>query len=114
MAHVSTLITPYGMPIPVFALGASQNVAYNAAGGASTESTAFGASTIAVLVSTTTSDVRISIGKRGSNSASSTTTLIPKPAIIVFQVPSGGSVAVLGNDTNTGSISVTELVSSTQ
>lgn len=98
-----------GHALPVFSLGLSQNVSYNAAGGASTQSVAFGASTVAILLTTTTSDVRIAIGENPT--ANGTSTLVPKPAAMIFAVPLGGKIAVLGNDTGVGSVSVTELLS---
>lgn len=108
MPNVQTATGYGGASLPIFELGAVQNVSYNAAGGASTASSAFGAATTAVLISTTTSDVRIAIGS--APTASSSTTLIPKPAMVVLWVGAGGNkVAVLGNDATTGSICITEL-----
>jgi len=98
-----------GWPLPVFTLGPSQNVTCNAAGGGSTQSTAFNAYTEAVMVSSTTNDVRLAIGD--SPTATTTSTLFPKPFIAILAAPKGGKIAVISNDTNAGSVSVTELQS---
>lgn len=106
-----------GYPLPIFTLGASQNVSYNAAGGSSTQSTAFANAstgiTEAILITTpanaTSGDVRIAIG--ANPTASSTSTLLPSKAAMIFAVPKGGKLAVLSNDVGTGSICITELIS---
>jgi outer membrane protein W len=95
--------------------GASQNVAFNAAGGASAASTAFGAQTrqIRLAVSGTsfvagTGGVRFVIGD-GTPTASATSSFLPNVAVEYFIVTPGQKVAVLGNDAGTGNLSVTEM-----
>jgi len=106
------IITPVGSngyPLPAYQLGASQNVAYNAAGGASTQSTVVGASTTLILVAATLgtgNGVRIAVG--ANPTASSTTTLLPASGVYAISVQPGWVIAVLSNDTNTGSINITE------
>ena len=104
---IRTIQSQDGRSLPVFGLGTAQNVSYNAAGGASTQSVAMGANTNAVLISGVTSSVRVAIGKSPTASASST--LFPAPFMLIFQAGPGDQVAVLGNDATTGSIIVTEL-----
>jgi hypothetical protein len=106
------------MAIPTGALssfrqGASQNVAYNAAGGASAASTAFGTQTKAIRIAVTgaitaTGGVRI-VGD-GTPTASATSTLLPVNWVEFITVTPGQKIAVLGNDTVTGNLSVTELL----
>jgi hypothetical protein len=97
-----------------FKIGASQNVAYAAAGGASAQSTAFGAQTrwirvVAVgVVSATIDGVRIAVDT--SPTATATSTLLPVNWVEVIQVTPGQKIAVLGNAaTGTGSVNITEL-----
>lgn len=98
-----------GRPLPVFALGASQNVSYNAAGGAAVASTAFGNTTYAIMISVTDGAVvRIAIGN--DPTATSTSTRIPGPALLIFAAPPGGKISALSNDATPGSINVTEIV----
>lgn len=108
-----------GYPLPVFELTTNtQNVAYNASGGASTQSTAFqNDSTLgiteAILITLPTNavsgNVRIQIGMNPT--ATGTTTMLPAPGAYIFGVPKGGKLAVLSNDAGTGSITITELLS---
>ena len=97
----------------VFRLGTSQNVSYAAAGGASAQSAAFAAQTrwirvVAVgVVSGTQDGIRIKID--GNPTASATTTLLPLNWPEVYQVTPGQKIAVLGNNTGTGSVNITEL-----
>jgi hypothetical protein len=92
---------------------ATQNVAYNAAGGGSTQSTAFGSQTYWIRVSavgvvdSTNNGVRISVGDHPT--ASATTTLLPLNWIEYIKCTPGQKVAALSNNTATGSLSVTEL-----
>ena len=92
---------------------ASQNVAYAAAGGSSAPSNAFSSQTryIRVLavgvVSATIDGVRIAIDT--APVASSTTVLLAVNMPEVFKVSSGQKIAVLGNNTGTGTVNVTEL-----
>jgi hypothetical protein len=93
--------------------GAAQNVAYNAAGGASAASAAFGAETYWIRVSapgvlSATSGVRIKIGD-GTPTADATSTLLPVNWVEIIAVTPGQKIAVLSNDTVTGNLSVTEL-----
>src|SRR5262249_36616349 len=102
---------------PASRASATQNVTFNAAGGASTQSTTFGAQTyqIRVAVSGTgfaaapafTAGARIAIGDNPT--ASGTTTFVPVQCIDYFAVTPGQKIAALGNDTGTGTVSVTEM-----
>lgn len=93
---------------------ASQNVSYAAAGGASASSNAFGSQTRAIRVTTvgvlsgTLDGVRYQIGS--SPTASSTTTLLPLNWVETIKVNPGEKIAVLGNNTGTGSVNITELI----
>lgn len=101
---------------PSSRLGAGQNVAFNASGGASAASTAFGSQTyqIRVTISGTgfvagTGGVRVRIGDQ-TPTAVSTDTFIPAATPgEIFTVSPGQKIAVLGNDAGTGNLSVTEL-----
>lgn len=95
--------------------GASQNVAFAAAGGASAASTVFGTQTYQILLSVSgtsfvagTGGVRIRIGD-GTPTATATDTFLPVGVIEYFAVTPGQKVAVIGNDAGTGTLSVTEL-----
>ena len=106
------------MSMPLGALssfrdGATQNVAYNAAGGASAASTAFGSQTRAIRVAvpgviSATSGVRILVGD-GTPTATATSALLPVGWVEYCIVTPGQKIAVLGNDAVTGNLSVTEL-----
>jgi hypothetical protein len=91
----------------------AQNVAYNAAGGGSTQSSAFGAQTYwirvcAIGVLTASNDgVRINVGDNPT--ASSTSALLPLNWPENIRCTPGQKVAALSNNTTTGSLSVTEL-----
>ena len=96
-------------------LGASQNVAYNAAGGASTASTAFGSQTTQIRV-LATSGVAGAIGdgvrviiEAGTPSAVATSTVIPLNIPEYFSVSPGQKIAALSNNASTGSLNVTEV-----
>ena len=95
--------------------GASQNVAFAAAGGASAASTAFGSETYQIRVSvsgtgfvTGTGGVRIRIGD-GTPTAVATDVFLPSNWVEYFNVTPGQKIAVLGNDAGTGTLSVTEM-----
>jgi hypothetical protein len=88
------------------------NVTFNAAGGASVQSAAFGSQTkyIRICVQgaiTATSGVRISVGDNPT--ASATTPLVPVNWVEYIKVTPGQKIAVLANDTVTGTLSVVEL-----
>lgn len=110
--NVVTPVGANGQPIPVIRLGTTQNVAYNAAGGASTQSTAFGASTTLILIAAripaANTGVRIAIAS--SPTATSSTTLIPASGWFYAEVQPGWKLAVLSDDTGTGTINITEAV----
>ena len=92
---------------------ATQNVAYAAAGGASAQSTAFASQTRYIrvcavgVVSATIDGVRIAID--ASPTATATSYLLPVNWIEIIKCSPGQKIAVLGNNTGTGSVSVTEL-----
>jgi len=95
--------------------GASQNVAFAAAGGSSAASTAFGSQTYQIRVSVSgtgfvagTGGVRVRIGD-GTPVAVATDTFIPNLGTEYFIVTPGQKIAVLGNDAGTGNLSVTEM-----
>jgi len=84
--------------------GSAQNITPAAAGGASAQSTAFGAQTRAIRVCLTTqyggatgTGLRIEIGDNPV--ASATTTLLPANAAEEFIVSPGQKIAVISNDT---------------
>jgi hypothetical protein len=58
---------------------------------------------------TATSGVRIAVGEAAAVAASSTTALLPLNWVEYIIVSPGQRIAVLGNDTVTGNLSVTEL-----
>jgi hypothetical protein len=106
---------PFIAPAPSSRLGASQNVAYNAAGGASAASAAFGAQTFQIRVSAVSAaaaavgdGVRIVIGD-GTPAASATSTLLALNWEAYFTVTPGQKIAVLSNNASTGSLNVTEI-----
>ena len=94
-------------------IGTPQSVAYAAAGGASAASAVLGPQTYWVLlcvpgIYAAGSGVRVVIGD-GTPTATATSTLIPVNYPMVFACTPGQKVAVIGNDTATGNLSVTEL-----
>jgi hypothetical protein len=102
------------MPIlhDVFRLGAAQNVAFNAAGGASASSAVFASQTRWILLSVVgvyaiASGVRVQVGD--TPTAAATSTLLPVNFPMVVSCNPGQRVAVLSNDATTGNLSVTEL-----
>ena len=92
---------------------AAQNVAYAAAGGASAQSTAFASQTryirvVAVgVVSASIDGVRIAVGENPT--ATATSALLPVQWPEYFKCSPGQKIAVLGNNTGTGTVNVTEL-----
>jgi hypothetical protein len=100
-------------PHDAFRQGTSQNVSYAAAGGASAQSAAFGSQTYWIrvtavgVVSGTQDGVRIKVGDNPT--ASSTTTLLPLNWIEWIRCTPGQKIAVLGNNTGTGTVNITEL-----
>jgi hypothetical protein len=93
--------------------GTSQNVSYAAAGGASAQSAAFGSQTYWIRVaavgvlSATLDGVRIKVGDNPT--ASATTTLLPLNWVETIRCTPGQKIAVLGNNTGTGTVNITEL-----
>jgi hypothetical protein len=91
----------------------TQNVAYNAAAGASTQSAAFGSQTYAIricsagIVSATIDGIRIAVGDNPT--ASATSALLPVQWVEYIKCSPGQKIAVLGNNTGTGNVNVTEL-----
>jgi hypothetical protein len=91
----------------------TQNVSYAAAGGASAQSTAFGSQTYAIrvcsvgVVSATIDGVRYAIGENPT--ATATTELMPVNWVEYIKVGPGQKIAVLGNNTGTGTVNVVEL-----
>jgi hypothetical protein len=92
---------------------ATQNVAYAAAGGASAQSTAFGSQTYHIrvcavgVVSASIDGVRIVVGENPT--ATATSTLLPVNWKEYIKCTPGQKIAVLGNNTGTGTVSVVEL-----
>ena len=92
---------------------ATQNVAYNAAAGASTQSAAFGSQTRYIrvvspgLLSASIDGVRIAVGENPT--ATATSALLPVQWMQHLKVSPGQKIAVLGNNTGTGTVNVTEL-----
>ncbi len=92
--------------------GANNNVTFNASNGASVSSSAFGSQTRYIRIClqgavSATSGVRYAIDK--SPTASSTSALLPVNWVEVVRVSPGEKIAVLSNDTTTGTLSVVEL-----
>lgn len=106
---IKTGVDQMGRPLNILDLGASQNISYNASGGAVVRSTAFGASTYAIMLSVTDSAViRIAIGL--DPTAGPTTTRIPGAALLIFGADPGGFISVISNDATPGSLNITEIV----
>lgn len=110
-----SVITPVGVngvPIPAIQLGASQDRTYAASGGASAQSSAFGATTTLIQVSVhlgaTASGVRIAIA--ANPTAVATGTLLPASGTWFFAVQPTWKIAALSDDANTGTINITEAV----
>jgi hypothetical protein len=100
-------------PHDVWRQKASQNVAYNAAGGASVQSAAFGSQTYAIrvvvvgVVDSTNNGARIAVGDNPT--ASATSTMLPNNFVEYIKCSPGQKVAALSNTAVTGSLNVTEL-----
>src|SRR3979409_2370275 len=99
----------------VYRQGASQNVAYAAAGGASAASSAFSPETywiqvcaVATYPAVTGDGVRIKVGD-GTPVADATRTLLPLNWGEIIAVTPGQKIAALSNNATTGTLSVTEL-----
>jgi hypothetical protein len=97
----------------IFRHKATQNIAYNAAAGASTQSAAFGSQTYMIrvcsagVVSASIDGVRIAVGDNPT--AAATSALLPVQWVEYIKCSPGQKIAVLGNNTGTGSVNVTEL-----
>jgi hypothetical protein len=96
-------------------LGASQNLAYNAAGGASAASAAFGAQTYQIRVvalsgaaAALNDGVRVVVGD-GTPAAGATSTLLPLNQPEYLTCAPGQKIAALSNNASTGSLNVTEI-----
>lgn len=90
-----------GRPIPVFKLGASQDVPIS---GTSTASTAFGAKTTAIRL-TANVDCRYAIG--ASPTATPTSILLPAGAIDYVGCAPGDKIAII-QEATAGTLNVTE------
>src|SRR5512139_1080817 len=93
--------------------GISNNVSFVTSTGASNASSAFGSQTYWIRVAvqgaiSATSGVRINVGD-GTPTAASTSPLLPVNWVEYIAVSPGQKIAVLGNDTVTGTLSVVEL-----
>src|SRR5262245_46164501 len=96
-------------------LGASQNVAYNAAGGASAASAAFGAQTYQIRVLAVSGvaaaigdAVRVVVGD-GTPTASATSAALPLNQVEYLTCTPGQKIAVLSNNASTGTLNVVEI-----
>jgi hypothetical protein len=91
--------------------GSGQSVGFAAAGGASAQSAAFGSQTRVIRVSVTgiysaTAGVRIEVGDNPTATTTSPLLVVNHPEY--FIVTPGQKIAVLGNDTVIGNVSVAE------
>lgn len=92
-------------------LGASQNLAFNAAGGASVASTAFGVQTYQVRVSFTGAagnGARITVGD-GTPVAGAASTLLPANWVEYITVTPGQKLAAISDTATAGTLSITEI-----
>jgi hypothetical protein len=90
----------------------SQLLSYSTSAGTAVSSTGFAATTqylrlAATGVGTATNGVRYAIGK--APAATSTSTYLPTNWVEYVAVPSGMQISALGNDSTTGTLSVTEI-----
>jgi hypothetical protein len=100
-----------GQALPIVELsGTTQQVAYNAAGGASVQSAAFGAKTEAIMISVRSTDADLRIKFGANPTASSTTDLLVKGGVYFFAVTSGQKIAFLSDSATTGTVTFTELL----
>jgi hypothetical protein len=96
-----------------YRIGASQNVAFAAAGGSSAQSTAFSSQcyfirvTAAGLVDSTNNGVRIALGSNPT--ASATSTLLPLNWVARIKISPGQKLGCLSNAAATGSLNIVEL-----
>lgn len=105
---VKSAVDQMGRQLPIFDLGASQNRTYNAAGGSALQSSAFGATTYAIMIAVELNSVRIAIGI--DPTATATSTKLLAPGMYIFSAPPGGKISVLGNSGVGDSINVTEII----
>src|SRR5262245_34927387 len=98
----------------IFRNGASQDVTWNTSAGASAASTAFGSQTYWIricavgVISSTVDGVRYQVGD-ATPTATSTSALLPMNWVEVVQCSPGQKIAVIGNNSTTGKLSITEL-----
>jgi hypothetical protein len=89
----------------------SQTIAVATSGGASAQSSAFGAQTLWVRLafssSTTGSGVRYNFGSNPA--ATSTSSLLPANWVEVVKINPGSKLACLSNDASTQSLNISEL-----
>lgn len=98
-----------GSAVPAIQIGTSQDLAYNAAGGANVQSAAFGDNTTLIEVSAhiTGSGVRIATGTN-PNVTVGTHELLPGSGAWFFVVAPGWKIAAISDDATTGFINITE------
>lgn len=101
-----------GSSVPAIQIGTSQDITYNAAGGANVQSDAFGAQTtlIEVAAHVTGSGVRIATGT-DPDATSGTHKLLPGSGTWFFVVAPGWKLAAVSDDTATGVLNITEAAS---
>ena len=106
MAAIPVLSDVQATTAQVIHLGASQDLAYNAAGGASVRAGPFAAQVLrlALWVAGT---VRISIGD-GTVAATSSSTVIVGIGVEFIGIKSGQYLAAISNDATTGSLNITQ------
>lgn len=94
--------------------GASQDVAYNAAGGALVQAKAFAATTqmieVATKPSSTATGIRVSLTGGPPGSVGTSNKLIPPGAVVYARVYGGEVLSVISDDGNAGVCNVTECV----
>lgn len=102
-----------GSTIPAIQIGVSQDLAYNASGGANKQSAAFGANTTLIEVSAhiTGSGVRIAAGLNPDVTDGQTHELLPGSGAWFFVVSPGWKIAAISDDAATGFINITEAAS---
>jgi hypothetical protein len=101
-----------GSSVPAIQIGTSQDLAYNAAGGANKQSAAFGAQTtlIEVAAHVTGSGVRIATGVN-PDATSGTNKLLPGSGTWFFVVAPGWKLSAVSDDATAGTINITEAAS---
>lgn len=90
----------------------SQNLSYSTSAGTAVSTTGFASTTqflrlVANGAPTATNGVRYAIGK--GPAATATSTYLPLNWVEYVMVPSGLQLSALGNDSTTGTLSVTEI-----